>query len=111
MLARKEGRLQIYVLGIGFDPLDWKPGLFTICVFESKTFDRIFAKLLDQREPEVKGGREGVVLVGADGHGIPFTQQNVDLYAGDPNTVNAGVSCLRLAWRHRAALGLKTPVA
>lgn len=106
MLARQEGRLQVHFLGIGFDPLDWKPGLFTVCIFEARTFDRIFARLLNRKEKSVKGGKEGVILLGSNGRGIPFTRQNIDLYAGNRNTVNAGVSCLRLAWRHRVALGL-----
>lgn len=97
--ARRSGRLAVYVLGIGLDPLDWKPGIFTICIFEAKTFDSILAKMVPQ-------GKEGTILVGPRGEGIPFNSESVRLYANNPNTVNAGAVCLKLAWQHRGVLGL-----
>lgn len=97
--ARRSGRLEVYVLGIGLDPLDWKPGIFTICIFESNAFDGILAKMVAQ-------GKEGTILVGTRGEGIPFNSESVRLYADNPNTVNAAAVCLKLAWQHRGALGL-----
>jgi len=109
MLARKEGRLKVHVLGMGFDPLDWKPALYTACVFEAETFDRIFIEPDQQSAPRALGGKEGVIVFGEGGQGIPFTRENVNLYTKNRNMVNAGVTCLQLAWRHRVALGLEPP--
>ncbi|GAB3900901.1 hypothetical protein ACFQ1S_01460 [Kibdelosporangium lantanae] len=97
--ARKNGDLKAYLLGVGLDPLDWKPALFTICVFEAKAFDAIFADI-------VVDGKEGTILVGPDGFGIPFNARFVHMYADDRNTTNAGTVNLRLAWHHRVALGI-----
>lgn len=97
--ARQNGGLQIYVLGIGLDPLDWKPGLLTVCIFESGTFDQIF-------ESMVPNGREGVIIVGPHKRGIPFTEESVHRYSENQNMINAGAACLKLAWLHRAELKL-----
>ncbi|UOX84728.1 hypothetical protein MUY14_23220 [Amycolatopsis sp. FBCC-B4732] len=100
--AYVSGELTVRVLGIGLDLLDWKPSLYTVCVLDSPTFDEIFAAM-------VSSGPEGTILVGPEGQGIPFTEENVRLYTGHPGTVNAGAACLELAWRHRDALGVAPP--
>jgi hypothetical protein len=97
--ARRSGRLQLHVLGIGLDPLTWKPEILTVCAIDAATFDRIFAKMVTR-------GREGTILDGPRGKGIPFDVEAVHLYADSPNTRSAARACLKLAWLHRAALGL-----
>lgn len=97
--ARLNRQLRVYVLGIGIDPLDWKPELLTVCIFEAATFDSIFEEM-------VPDGKEGVILVGPQGKGIPFTESAVRQYVEDSNMPNPGASCLKLAWCHRANLNL-----
>lgn len=97
--ARARGELRLFVVGIGLDPLTWKPELLLVCIFDHAVFDRLFAKIVQQ-------GKEGTIVVGPKGHGIPFDAESVDQYVRDPSTRNAAQACLMLAWRHRANLGL-----
>ncbi|WP_086837891.1 hypothetical protein [Amycolatopsis kentuckyensis] len=97
--AYRRGELTVRVFGFGLDLLDWKPSLYTVAVIDAPAFDRLFAGM-------VPTGPEGTVIVGPEGHGIPFTEENIRLYADNPGTVNAGAVCLELAWRHREALGV-----
>lgn len=101
--AYRRGELSVRVFGFGLDLLDWKPSLYTVCVIDGPTFDRLFAEM-------VPSGPEGTIIMGPDRRGIPFTEENVRLYVEHPGTVNAGAACLELAWRHRAALGLTPPL-
>jgi hypothetical protein len=100
--ARQNGGLRIYVLGIGLDPLDWKPGLLTVCIFEAETFDRIFKSM-------IPNGKEGVIVAGPHRLGIPFNEKSVRRYTENPNMINSGASCLKLAWRHRVELKIVRP--
>lgn len=97
--ARSTGSLRPYVLGIGLDILTWKPELLLVCLIDGPTFDAIFAKMTNS-------GREGTIIVGPHGHGIPFNASNINNYVRDTNTRGAAKACLALAWRHRALLGL-----
>jgi hypothetical protein len=99
--ARRRGALHISIFGIAIDPLCLKPELLTVCIFEAKDFDRIFAKM-------VTFNSEGVLLVGPNRMGIPFTEPNIKLYADNADTASAGAACLKLAWRHRRELGLES---
>ncbi|MGW5741750.1 hypothetical protein [Amycolatopsis sp. NPDC003861] len=97
--AYRRGELTVQVFGFGLDLLDWKPSLYTVTLIDAPVFDRLFCEM-------VPTGPEGTVIVGPEGHGIPFTEENIRLYVEHPGTVNAGAVCLELAWRHREALGL-----
>jgi hypothetical protein len=97
--ARARGELRPHVLGIGLDPLTWKLELLLVCVFDDSAFDTLFAKI-------VQRGKEGTIVVGPKGHGIPFEAESVDRYVHDASTRNAAQACLMLAWRHRVGLGL-----
>jgi hypothetical protein len=100
--AKQNGGLHISVFGVAIEALCLKPELLTVCVFEANVFDRIFADM-------VSVDSEGVLLVGSNRKGIPFTHTNVQLYADNSDTTSAGVACLKLAWRHRRELGLLGP--
>ena len=101
------GAMRISVLGIGLDPLNWKPELFTVCVIDAAAFDSIFdLKRIAARENKLLTGQEGRILVGPDGTGLPFTAATVTRYVDNPNTRFAASACLSLTWRHRAELGL-----
>jgi hypothetical protein len=101
LLARKSGSLRVHTLGVGLDPLTWKPEILSVCIFDAAVFDKIFAKL-------VKNGKEGTILAGPHGHGIPFNTESVHRYVDNPRTRSAARACLMLAWRHRSTLGLTT---
>ncbi|MCK2241853.1 MULTISPECIES: hypothetical protein [unclassified Crossiella] len=97
--ARATGQIRPYVLGIGLDALTWKPELLLVCLIDGPAFDAIFATM-------TSSGREGTIIVGPHGHGIPFDFTNISNYVRDSNTRGAAKACLNLAWRHRALLGL-----
>jgi hypothetical protein len=97
--AKRNGVLRVSVFGVAIDALCLKPELLTVCVFDANVFDRIFADM-------VSVDSEGVLLVGPNRKGIPFTCANVRLYADNADTTSAGAACLKLAWRHRRELGL-----
>jgi hypothetical protein len=95
----RTGTVRPSVLGIGLDPLTWKPEILLTCAIDAPVFDDIFAEIVTQ-------GKEGTIIVGPHGHGIPFNEEAVRRYADSPTTRSAARACLTLAWRHRAELGL-----
>ncbi|MEU4556656.1 hypothetical protein [Micromonospora violae] len=97
--ARDDGRLTVQVLGLGLDPLTWKPELLTVCIIDAEVFDAVFKNM-------VRKGPEGTLVVGREGQGLPFDQETVNLYANHVNTRRGASSCLNLAWRHRKLLRL-----
>ncbi len=98
-LAFRTGEAQLHVLGVGLDPLCWKPELLTVCVFEPAVFSAIFSNLVAEND-------EGTIISGANNAGIPLTHANVNLYAHDANASPTASACLTLAWHWRDALGL-----
>jgi hypothetical protein len=103
--AANDGAIRCYFLGLGLDPLTWKPEILTVCVFESDVFDFIFRDaLLKLRAPDDHDETtEGTILCGAAATGIPFDQEHVDRYLGG-DMRDAGKACLSLAWHHRTVL-------
>lgn len=97
--ARKSGRLRVRVLGMGIDPLPWKPELLTVCVIDSQAFDSIFA-------PVPKRNDEGLILSGNGRDGLPFDAATVAQYCDDENISPNTQALLQLAWKFRAELGL-----
>lgn len=97
--ARDRGNVFVRSFGVAVDPLCYKPELLTVCVFSEEAFDTIFAGMVT-----VNG--EGVLLGGPNRRGIPFTRQNITLYAENGETSGAAAACLKLAWRYRRQLGL-----
>jgi hypothetical protein len=101
------GAMRISVLGIGLDPLTWKPEILTVCVIDAEAFDLIFdLKRVAASENKLLTGQEGRILVGPDGTGLPFNAATVTRYVDNPNTRFAASACLSLSWRHRVELGL-----
>lgn len=101
--ARERGDAALSVLGIGMDPVSWKPEISAVCLWKARTFDRIFADMINVNS-------EGIMITGerkARGYsGIPFNEANVTGYANDPATLPAGRMSLKLAWRWRHDLGI-----
>jgi transcriptional regulator with XRE-family HTH domain len=97
--ARREGKVRVYCLGVGLDPLTLWGEILTVAVFDDDAFDQVFGDL-------VAANNEGtVVAVGGPGvRGIPFTQERVDQLLGREPFAPAAAVCLALAWRHRAMI-------
>lgn len=98
-LARTEGRIRAYCLGMVLEPLTLWGELQTVVVFDADTFDEIFGNLVSSNE-------EGQLLAvgpGSAAEGIPFTADNLQRLADAP-LAPVAASLLRLAWRHRSTL-------
>ncbi|GAA3933688.1 hypothetical protein GCM10023085_13700 [Actinomadura viridis] len=85
--ARADGRLTVRCLGLGVDPLTFAVDVLTVAVFDDTAFGELFG---------------GLVPVNAEGR---ITRAPFDGTAPSP-VQPAGAAALRLAWRHRAALGI-----
>jgi hypothetical protein len=96
--ARRDGNLSVRALGIGIDPLSWKPELLTVAIFGSDVFDVVFKDIVLRSD-------EGTLIV-REGVGLPFTKETIDDYATSRSTRPGAQACLTLAWRHRRTLGL-----
>jgi hypothetical protein len=92
------GAVRISVLGIGLEPLTWKPQLLTVCRIDAACFDAVFGQMVQRND-------EGRLLVGR-GSGLPFDEQTVERYASSTSTAPTARDTLRLAWRHRTHLGI-----
>lgn len=99
--ARRSGGIVTRFLGIGLDPLTWKPEILTVAIFEPAVFDNIFNDIIRENEE----GR----LIFRDGWstaGIAFTEDNVS-HRIRGRMLTAGQACLWLAWKHRRELGIR----
>ena len=105
------GKMKVFYLGRGLDPLSWKPEILTACVFEQSTFDRLFKDMVTDKIDE---GTGGVLLVGktrkggrAPGQrfgGLPFQAESTAPFSDLGKTLPAGVACLALAQRWRSEI-------
>ncbi|MEO3829523.1 hypothetical protein [Actinomadura sp. B10D3] len=85
--ARSEGMIRVFFLGLGVDPLTFALDLLTVVVMDAALFSGLFGGLVAVND-------EGEVSTAPFGGTVPRPMQP------------AGAAALRLAWRHRAALGL-----
>lgn len=90
--ARSAGKLTVWCLGLGADPLTMATDVLCVAVFASDTFDALFGGL-------VSSNAEGRVMTG-----IPFTAGTVDRFTRDKPMQAAGAAVLDLAWQHRKHL-------
>jgi hypothetical protein len=99
--ARRAGRLRLWWLGLGLDPLTLTADLLTVAVFDPDLFDDTFSGL-------VAANDEGRILLtdgaAGSGRGWAFDEKNVERYAGAEPMQAAGQALLRLAWEHREML-------
>jgi hypothetical protein len=99
--ARRAGRLRLYWLGLGVDPLTLAADLLTVAVFDPDLFDATFSGL-------VRANDEGRILLtdgaAGSGGGWAFNMTNVERYAGAEPMQPAGAALLRIAWEHRDTL-------
>jgi transcriptional regulator with XRE-family HTH domain len=100
-LARDSGRLKVFCLGVGLDPLTLAGEILTVAVIDDDVFDELFGGL-------VSGNAEGTVVSAGrtrrPAEGIPFTADAVGRLVERKPIAPAAAACLELAWTHRDVL-------
>ncbi len=99
--ARRAGRLRVFWLGLGADPLTLAADMLAVAVFDADLFDATFAGLVPAND-------EGRVITG-DGApgvaaGVPFRAAIVERFGTTEPMQAAGAALLRIAWQHRDTL-------
>jgi transcriptional regulator with XRE-family HTH domain len=90
--ARRDGRIRIWYLGTGLDPLTLAGEILTVLVIDAEVFDRVFADV-------VAWNSEGDVVFGADGSvGVPWRRDTVYRLLATEPLAPAARACLDLAW-------------
>jgi hypothetical protein len=101
--ARRSGSVVPWFLGIGLDPLTWKPEILVACIFLEDVFDAIFTSMVHSNpQGPLLHSRTGAPSVS----GLPFSRETVSTFANDPGTLPAGRACLALAWQSRKSLSI-----
>jgi hypothetical protein len=99
-LARREGHLRVYCMGLALGGLDLWAGLETVAVIDADTFDHLFADL-------VRINDEGSVLRAGQhqptAH-IPFTKEVIDELIATNRLAPETAFSLQTAWQHRDQL-------
>jgi len=99
--ARGAGKMSVFCLGMGVDPLTLAVDILAAAVFDNDLFDDLFAGL-------VAANAEGRVVGGPGtpgAPGVPFTAEVIRRFGGGAEpTQAAGAAVLQLAWQHRARL-------
>jgi hypothetical protein len=91
--ALDRGRIRVWCLGLGTDPLTYATDLLTVAVIDSDVFDALFS-------PARQHNAEGTVLAARE-----FAAHVIERSVTGEPVQAAGAALLRLAWRHRATLG------
>jgi len=95
--ALDRGRVRVWCLGLGTDPLTYATDLLTVAVIDSDVFDALFGALFGVTR---RHNAEGTILA-ARAFAAHVIERSV---TGEPVQA-AGAALLRLAWRHRETLG------
>ena len=95
--AREAGKLGVWCLGLGADPLTLATDILVAAVFSSDAFDALFGGL-------VAANDEGRVVSWPGMTGVPFTAEVVARFAGAQSRCSTGAAALELAWHHRGRL-------
>ena len=90
--ALDQGRIRVWCLGLGTDPLTYATDLLTVAVIDSQVFDDLFSL-------RPRSNAEGTVLAARE-----FAARAIDHVVTREPVQAAGAAVLRLAWRHREAL-------
>jgi hypothetical protein len=92
--ALDRGQVRVWCLGLGTDPLTYATDLLTVAVIDSDVFDALFSVTRQRNAEEI--------VLGAREFAAHVIERSV---TGEPVQA-AGAALLRLAWRHRATLGI-----
>jgi hypothetical protein len=99
--AVREGKVRVFFLGVGLDPLTLWGEILTVAIFDDDIFDELFASMLAQNH-------EGTVVRVAhptkSPQYVPFTEERVDQLVEAEPLAPAAAACLELAWRDRETL-------
>jgi hypothetical protein len=96
--GRDAGKLGVWCLGLGVDPLTLVADILTVAVFDADLFDTAFSGL-------VADNAEGRVVTSRGETGFSFTEQVVSRFTSGTEPMQAaGSAVLQLAWDHRALL-------
>jgi hypothetical protein len=94
--ARRSGRVRVWCLGVGLDPLTLWGEILTVAVFDDEVFDELFSGL-------VVANDEGMVVTlgtpGRPAHGVPFVEERSRSSSG------------RSRWRRPRSRGWRWPGA
>ncbi|MGR6917059.1 hypothetical protein ACU635_22715 [[Actinomadura] parvosata] len=108
-LAYRRGAVRAHLLDVRLHPVSWKASLRVVCVFNSRTFDRIFAGMVSKNAegmlelPSPRRRASGTF------QGWPLDEETVARCLSDLTIVEGARTCIAQAWRHRDALGLLSP--
>ena len=94
-----EGRLRIWCLGMGLDPLTLWCDMMTVAVFDDELFCRWFPTLKPNYEGTVAGVAKGDQVMGH-----PFTESSVSAFLDDRRIAPVAAACLKSAWEQRHQL-------
>ncbi len=96
--ARDAGKLGVWCLGLGVDPLTLVADILTVAVFDSDIFDAAFSRV-------VADNAEGRVVTSHGQTGFSVSEEAVFRFtSGAEPMQSAGAAVLQLAWNHRALL-------
>lgn len=104
--ARNRDQMRLYFLGLGIEPLTWKAQIYSVCVFESGTFDQLFAEMTRENAEGVFQLPTPQRASGLPFQGWPFDEATVRKYVESHELSPSSQAALQLTWRHRAVLGL-----
>ncbi|MFG2820971.1 hypothetical protein ACGFX4_16280 [Kitasatospora sp. NPDC048365] len=99
--AREQGKLRMYWLGLGMDPLTFVTDMLTVAVFDADLFDETFRRIVTGNE---EGHRVGLEDGTGRSLGIPFSEEQIGRLTGSEPMQPAGAALLQLAWQHRKVL-------
>ena len=99
--ARRDGKLRVFFLGVGLDPLTLWGEVLTAAVFDDDAFDELFASMLAHNQ---EGTVVSVAHPSRPARYVPFTEERVDQLVEAEPVAPAAAACLELAWRDREAL-------
>ena len=95
--ALDRGRVRVWCLGLGTDPLTYATDLLTAAVFDAGVFDALFGAGLSGAGS--RRNAEGEVMAARE-----FTADVIDRTIARDPVQAAGAALLRLAWEHRDTL-------
>lgn len=96
--ARRDGRVRVWYLGTGLDPLTLVGEILTVVIIDAEVFDQVFADV-------VAWNSEGDVIFGADGSvGVPWRRDTVYRLLATEPLAPAARACIELAWDHQDLL-------
>jgi transcriptional regulator with XRE-family HTH domain len=96
--ARRDGRIRVWYLGTGLDPLTLVGEILTVVVIDAEVFDQVFADI-------VAWNSEGDVVFSADGSvGVPWRRDSVYRLLATEPLAPAAQACVELAWDYQDLL-------